>query len=752
MITSTSISTKEYITQWQEALSQEIGHLKKYGSHKYVLMNGNQIQSGDTYTYYFETMSPLKIPIGTVARLERDGSKYDARVLSAEGNTLLVSLDQSIGDLIDEAFISHDPWELLEQLIERLDDIKKSKRKRSRVKRLMNPDFPDKRTRTDSKTAVQELFQRSKYNPVTFVWGPPGTGKTYTLARTAANKYFKDKRVLVLSHSNQAVDVLLGEMAAFIKKADKFRTGDLLRYGNQAGDGLLMHGDILPSQLLADQDAGLLSDKDRITEEKRLLKKDLSQSFSVRDSQQLLELEQKLGRILDRIRKQEMKLVKEASIIGTTLAKAANDPVIFEQEYDLVIVDEASMAFIPQIAFAVSMAKRAIVCGDFKQLPPIAASRGQLVDTWLREDIFHRAGVADIASGGVLHPHLFLLKEQRRMHPDISAFTNQYLYNSLVGDHPSVQKSREEIVARAPFEQAASILLDASFTGEHCFTGGTSGSRMNIMHALLSLQLLHEAYQGGSKSIGDVTPYRAQAILMEKLLQDFYPEQYGAGAFMAATVHRFQGSERELMIFDTVDSYPERRAGMLLTGKESERLLNVAITRTKGKLIHVSDVNFLKNTIPRYKTLHQFIDFQLQHNKTVGMDQIGKWIKHPHPKLKWMYARKLDDVLNDVKEAQSQIILSLPNRCILSKELAQALTTRPARAKLALYSKEEHPYLDPDLHIQEGPPFSMICIDRRFLWLGIPIEANRNVDPPYVAVRLDSEETINYILQQLPRG
>ena len=38
------------------------------------------------------------------------------------------------------------------------------------------------------------------------------------------------------------------------------------------------------------------------------------------------------------------------------------------------------------------------------------------------------------------------------------------------------------------------------------------------------------------------------------------------------------------------------------------------------------------------------------------------------------------------------------------------------------------------------------------LWIGIPIEANRNVDPPYVAVRLESEETINYILQQLPRA
>ncbi|MFP3380937.1 AAA domain-containing protein, partial [Bacillus sp. SIMBA_069] len=88
---------------------------------------------------------------------------------------------------------------------------------------------------------------------------------------------------------------------------------------------------------------------------------------------------------------------------------------------------------------------------------------------------------------------------------------------------------------------------------------------MNIWQLLLSFQLIHEAYVGGTRSIGYVAPYRAQADLMEKLLDDLYAKERQTADIIAATVHRFQGSEREMMIFDTVDSYPQNRAGMLLT-------------------------------------------------------------------------------------------------------------------------------------------------------------------------------------------
>lgn len=556
-------NTLTYIKEWQQALQNEIMHLKKYGSNKFIVSNGRLLSNDGTFTYYFDTAVSLRIPIGSQVRLEWGSVKQSGRILSSEGKSVIIVLEQSVGDLIHEACLFHDPWELLEQLIQRFDEIKKSKQKRLRVKKMMDPSMPAKHPVDKIKSNVHELVLRSKYNPVTFVWGPPGTGKTYTLARVAANKYFQEKRVLILSHSNQAVDVILSEISTFIKKKDRFHEGDVIRFGSNAGEALAIHEALTTNQLIAKQDPSLAENKELLIEERRKLKQDLTRSFSKRDSNQLLELETKIARVLEKIRQKEIQFVKDAFVVGTTLAKAASDASIHETEFDVVILDEASMAYVPQAAFAATLGKRVIICGDFKQLPPIAQSRDSLVTKWLKEDVFHRAGVVDWVENGELHPHLFLLKEQRRMHPEISAFTNQYVYQSLVGDHESVLKSRNTIVEQAPFPQSAAVLLDTSYTGAHCITERTSHSRLNLWQLFMLFQLIHESYLGGARSIGYVTPYRAQANLMELLLEDLYGRERETADIIAATVHRFQGSEQDVMIFDTVDSFPQDRAGML---------------------------------------------------------------------------------------------------------------------------------------------------------------------------------------------
>ena len=42
--------------------------------------------------------------------------------------------------------------------------------------------------------------------PITFVWGPPGTGKTQTLAKIALKHIENEEKVLMLSYSNVSVD------------------------------------------------------------------------------------------------------------------------------------------------------------------------------------------------------------------------------------------------------------------------------------------------------------------------------------------------------------------------------------------------------------------------------------------------------------------------------------------------------------------------------------------------------------------
>jgi hypothetical protein len=738
-----------FIKEWQKALQAEIQHLKKFGSSKYLLTNGRLMTRETKFTYFFDSTQNIRVPIGANIKILWGSMNVDGRILSSEGRSIIVSLEQNLGDLLSEVYLFHDPWELLEQLIERLDELKKSKTKRGRIKRLINPIEAPKHPTGNIKSNVHELILRSQFNPVTFVWGPPGTGKTYTLARVAANKYNNGKRILILAHSNQAVDVLMDEIATFIKKKGKFKEGDILRYGSQS-TSQLDDSSITSFQLLQSLHPDLAEKRESLMEERRLLKKDLAYSFSKRDSENLLELELKLTSLLEKIRQKEIQFVKDAMLVGVTLAKAASDPTIHDSEFDLVIVDEASMAYVPQIALAASLAKRIIVCGDFKQLPPIAIGRHPLISEWLREDIFHKSGVTESVKENELHPHLLLLKEQRRMHPDISKFTNKHIYHSLVSDHVTVLKSRKEMVSRTPFANRASILLDVSYSGEYCITEKSSNSRMNPWQLLLSFQLIYESFLAGTRSIGYVTPYRAQAMLMEYLLDDVFHNERSEADIISATVHRFQGSERDVMIFDTVDSFPQERPGMLLIGNDSERLINVAVTRTKGKFIQVGDSSFFQNRLSKGKTLRNLIEHQYQHGQAVFPKDIGTWIQHQHPRLSWIHARKLDQVMDDISQAKRSIVLSFPKSGELEMNWIQTLNNRNKGVELTLFTKEKMPHLEVDHLVYNTIPFPFVLIDQRLLWLGIPLEGANRVKPPYVAARIDSEKVGQYLMSQLP--
>lgn len=90
----------------------------------------------------------------------------------------------------------------------------------------------------------------------------------------------------------------------------------------------------------------------------------------------------------------------------------------------------------------------------------------------------------------------------------------------------------------------------------------SDNSRFNIVSSIVSLTLALEALNAGEDSIGIITPYGAQTRLIQALLQDADPERKWKDNISCATVHQFQGSERNLIIFDAVESFPAARAGL----------------------------------------------------------------------------------------------------------------------------------------------------------------------------------------------
>lgn len=129
----------------------------------------------------------------------------------------------------------------------------------------------------------------------------------------------------------------------------------------------------------------------------------------------ILHIEELLSRI-------EETVIAEADIVATTLTRAYLRDTIRSRKYDTIIIDEASMAPIPAIWVASSLVENnAVIVGDPKQLPPIVTSSHEMAEKWLGKDVFSISGVM------VAKPeNLIQLREQYRMHPEITAIPNHF--------------------------------------------------------------------------------------------------------------------------------------------------------------------------------------------------------------------------------------------------------------------------------------------------------------------------------------
>ncbi|MCP3740946.1 DEAD/DEAH box helicase [Rossellomorea sp. BNER] len=741
---------QNHFTDWKKALSQEIAEMKRKQNSGIPVVSGFCLSKRENFsTYWLQLYYSVSFPEGVSILLEINNRRFEGTVLSSEGKDLIVELQSNIGTNIEKCMIFNEPWELLEQLIHRLEEIEKSDRKKNIVNTLLNPSRETIHPIHKIKNTLHEAYLRSKYNEVTYIWGPPGTGKTYTLARTAAYHYGEGKKVLILSHSNAAVDVLLLEMSSFLKEKEKWKSGEIVRYGASMKEEIRDEPDLLLQFIIEKEHPQYQEKRKKLERNRRILKKRIHKSVNQTDSKRLTKVELELQKIREKLKRKEAEFIQDAKVIATTLSKAAIDPILYENEFDIVIIDEASMAYVPQIGFASTLAKNAIVCGDFMQLPPIAISRHPLVQYWLREDIFHRSDVTQNINQGALHPQLMVLPLQRRMHPDISKFTNQYIYHNQVGDHPNVFSWRENITISAPFEGEAAVLFSTGTANWRCHK--EKGSRFNILSSLISLQLILISHAHGNTSIGYATPYRAQSQWMKELLQVFLKEKErdNEAHVYCSTVHKFQGSERDVILFDTVDSFPQERPGALFVNQASERLINVAMTRAKGKFICVSDPSYLSRKLssqkPIMKLVHYLKDEAIYEDT---LNRMNVFRTSYSRRLRWFENSDLVKLKKDLLASKNKIILSLKSMEDLPSGIWEILSKREGEVQINIYGMQETriPLKNYIYHEKYRIPF--IALDDKVMWFGDGLNRNSNSAFPFLA-RVFSTKIFHHFINLL---
>lgn len=711
-------SVADFCQAYRMALSAEISFIRMTGGKHILLQEGKRIgRDNGQFVYLLESEDELNYPEGTPVTIWKGQSQISGKILNCEAFSVYLISELDLGAEVEMLNISAEACYLLQSVSERLMDLSLEPSEIAQdliCNGLKEIDYRNSDIAKGQETAVRMSLEQ----PITFVWGPPGTGKTQTLAKIAWAHIDKGERVLMLSYSNVSVDGAILRVTSL--KNDVF-PGQLVRYGFPKDKRISEHPYLSSYNLAINNYPDLLKRRTQLQAEKKRLEK---------NDPKLIQVEKELNEIRRELRAAESQCVRNAKFVATTVSKAIVDKEIRNGAFDVVIFDEASMATIPQIAYAAKLARKNFVCmGDFRQLPPIVQSSKE---SPLNADIFQYCGITQVVDQGSNHKWLCLLDTQYRMHPEIADFAGRSIYNGLLKSANGMTEKREKTVMAEPFAGRAMEFVDLSGTMSTCIKS-SDDSHANVLSAFVTFSLALKAAQ--TQEVGIITPYHAQSRHLHAMVRDVNELEALPHAIKCATVHQFQGSEEDVIVYDAVDCYRLPFPGALIAstaGRYADRLFNVAMTRSKGKFICVANGSFMRN-----KGMSENLMFmQMLKSYRATAPMIPEIIR-PNDDLEKYYfdfvekENQVDEFIKDLATARREVRIDIPdspaNSDINTTRIAQALAEAQSRGVKVFVRAESKKNLHPTLkyfavenHYLTDP---IALIDKTVTWFGMPESA-----------------------------
>lgn len=374
-------------------------------------------------------------------------------------------------------------------------------------------------------------FKEHLTNRISFVFGPPGTGKTTRLADIIKKRmYMRRCKILVLAPTNKACDVLTkkiledGEYCSWL--------GRFVATGEE---------DIENCGILIDRSSELVND--------------------------------------------------DKCCIVSTIARLPYDgftdiaggKLLKDIDWDCVIVDEASMIPLVQMVFAIYKlsASNFIIAGDPMQIPPIVRESG-----WAGENIFTMVKL-DNFEKATTEPIQFEVEKLTRQYRSIPSIGNLYSYYCYEGKliHARLDSDMRKLPMGKIHTQPVTFVpfrverYDSIFGAKKL-----QGSNVHIYSALFAVEF--SAYiarqQKENVRIGIICPYAPQAQLINKLMEQ--RTDIPANVEMSVgTIHGFQGDQCDIIlaVFNPPKGIGMAADRIMLNNKS---VLNVAISRASDYL------------------------------------------------------------------------------------------------------------------------------------------------------------------------
>ncbi|GHS84149.1 hypothetical protein PAGU2196_49830 [Pseudomonas sp. PAGU 2196] len=473
-------------------------------------------------------------------------------------------------------------------------------------------------------TPVQECYLTDTYaysqiqkalacEDIFFLQGPPGTGKTTAIVeiilQTLRSK--PEARILISSETHVAVDNALDRLTTHLPASDMSM---VMRYPRFM---------VVTLENLAAIEVQALDRADAVW----------------RDAwEKAPELTERLWQKLDRGRTNSdgsvdlprwlvRNLANRHQIIGVTCNQVDHFIDKDSDMFDLAIVDECSKATLPEWLMALTVARKCVLVGDHKQLPPTFCKEESSALSALdkTQEKLIRGGVIErIFENFPKHMKGTLLK-QYRMLPEIGKFISKHFYNNTLAhsrtegnglfEHfawltynskgyivPPERKNEEEktlinkreiqiIVDRLKTmceqigEAKAAAIAEAA-AGDNAADSGDV--LLNATSATPQGEKAKPYFSDGKRlSVAVITPYRAQCRQLKLALGtlDFHDHL----TIEVDTVDAFQGRQADVVFFSFV-----RTVGPA-TFYADDRRMNVAISRARDCVYLVGSIDYIRS-------------------------------------------------------------------------------------------------------------------------------------------------------------